>query len=117
MILAIKTATDRDRLPGVLPVGLDPIPDGADDLGAIAVAAEDADPDGVVVGLLDVIGWMNDDGTPLPRSTASRAAWDTKDVPRRLRMLDRGRRAVDRRERVTPGAVAFARAAVRSWPG
>jgi hypothetical protein len=31
-------------------------------------------------------------------------------------MLDCGLRAMDRRERVTPGAVAFARAAVQSWP-
>jgi hypothetical protein len=59
---------------------------------------------------------MNDDGTPLSRSTASRAAWHTKDVLERLRMLECGLRAVDRRERVTPGAVAFARAAVQSWP-
>jgi hypothetical protein len=82
----------------------------------LAVAAEDADPDGVVVDLLGAIGWMNGDGTPLSRSTASRAAWDTKDVLQRLRMLECGLRAVDRRERVTPGAVAFARAAVQSWP-
>jgi hypothetical protein len=82
----------------------------------LAVGAEDADPDGVVVDLLGAIGWMNGDGTPLSRSTASRAAWDTKDVLQRLRMLECGLRAVDRRERVTPGAVAFARAAVQSWP-
>jgi hypothetical protein len=82
----------------------------------LAVAAEDADPDGVVVDLLEAIGWMNGNGTPLSRSNASRAAWVTKDVLRRLRVLDWGPRPVDRRERVTPGAVAFARAAVRSWP-
>jgi Plasmid pRiA4b ORF-3-like protein len=82
----------------------------------LAVAAEDADPDGVVIDLLGAIGWMTGDGAPLSRSTASRAAWDTKDVLQRLRMLDCGLRAMDRRERVTHGAVAFARAAVQSWP-
>lgn len=82
----------------------------------LGVAADDADPDGVAVDLLGAIGWMNGGGAPLSRSIASRAAWGTKDVLQRLRILDCGLRAVDRRERVTPGAVVFARAAVQSWP-
>jgi hypothetical protein len=42
------------------------------------------------------------DGTPLSRSTASRGAWDTKDVLQRLRIVDCGLGAVDRPVRVTP---------------
>jgi Plasmid pRiA4b ORF-3-like protein len=80
----------------------------------IAVAVGGDDPDGFVAEMLGVIGWMNGDGTPITRSSASRAASHTKDVLRRLRLLHGGC-GLDRPERVTPDAVAFARAAVRSW--
>jgi hypothetical protein len=53
----------------------------------LAVAAEDADPDGVVVDLLGSIGWMTGDGAPLSRSTASRATWGTRDVLQRRHHL------------------------------
>ena len=81
----------------------------------IAVAAGEDEPDGFVAEMLDVIGWMNGDGTPITRSSASRAAFHTKDVLRRLRLLDCGR-GLDRSERIMPEATSFARATVRSWP-
>ncbi|HTX94699.1 MAG TPA: plasmid pRiA4b ORF-3 family protein [Mycobacterium sp.] len=81
----------------------------------IAVAAGENDPDGLVADMLDAIGWMHRDRTPITRSSAGRIAWDTRDVMRRLRLLAQDSRVVEP-ERVTPQAVAFARAAVRSWP-
>jgi len=81
----------------------------------VAVAAGEDDPDGFVAEMLDAIGWVQHGGTPITRSSAARLAWDTKDVLRRLRLLAADSRVAEP-ERVTPQAVAFARAAVRSWP-
>jgi len=80
-----------------------------------AVAAGENDPDGFLADLLDAIGWRHGDHTPITRSSAGRIAWDTRDVLRRLRLLAPDSRVAEP-ERVTPQAVAFARAAVRSWP-
>jgi hypothetical protein len=81
----------------------------------IAVAAGEHDPDGFVADMLDAIGWRHRGHTPITRSSAARIAWDTRDVLRRLRLLAPDSWVVEP-ERVTPQAVAFARAAVRSWP-
>ena len=81
----------------------------------IAVAAVENDPDGFVADMLDAIGWRHRDRTPITTSSAAHITRDTRDVLRRLRLLAPDSR-VAKPERVTPQAVAFARAAVRSWP-
>ena len=71
--------------------------------------------DATVADLLAAIGWGSIDGTPMTRSMASHAAWDTKAVLRRLGALvrDPSHRWSDT---VTPEGVTFARAALRTWP-
>jgi hypothetical protein len=81
----------------------------------IATAAGENDPDGFVADMLDAIGWRHRDGTSITRSSAARIAWETRDVLRRLRVLAAGS-GFKEPERVTLHAMAFARAAVRSWP-
>jgi hypothetical protein len=81
----------------------------------IAVAAGENDHDGFVADMLDAIGWMHRGRTPITRSSAAHIAWEIRDVVRRLRLLTLDGRVAEP-ERVTPQAVAFARAAVRSWP-
>ncbi|MEX2619916.1 MAG: plasmid pRiA4b ORF-3 family protein, partial [Egibacteraceae bacterium] len=67
---------------------------------------------GLVADVLTDLGWRHADRTPLSGQTAARLAWDTTAVLRRLGGLtDRPRRASP-----TPGGVAFARAALRTWP-
>ena len=101
-----------ERMP---PTSTDQCEQQAGLLYLIAVAVGEDDPDGFVAEMLDEIGWMNGDGTPITKSSASDAASRTKDVLRRLRLLGWGR-GLDRSERITPEATSFARAAVRSWP-
>ncbi len=81
----------------------------------IAVAAGENDPDGFVADMLDAIGRKHRDRTPITTSSAAHITRNTRDVLRRLRLLAPDSR-VAKPERVTPQAVAFARAAVRSWP-
>jgi predicted DNA-binding transcriptional regulator AlpA len=81
----------------------------------IAVAAGENDPDGFVADMLDAIGWKHRDRTRITTSSATHITRNTRDVLRRLRLLAPDSR-VAKPERVTPQAVAFARAAVRSWP-
>jgi hypothetical protein len=57
---------------------------------------------------------MSGDGTPLTDSTASYVAWDTAAVLRRIGALTDDSTL---RERPTPDGVAFARAALTTWPG
>lgn len=82
----------------------------------VAVAAQLAeDWDGLIADLLASIGWMSSDGTPLTGSMAHRARWDTSAVLRRFGAL-RAEPATRARERPTPDGVAFARAALSTWP-
>lgn len=81
----------------------------------IAVAAGVTDGvDDVIARTLNAIGWTRDDGVPLTGYDAGLAAWDTRSFLRRLDALTSGRRRAD--ERPTPHGVAFARAALRTWP-
>lgn len=83
-------------------------------LATVASRATD-EADSTVAELLAAIGWGSIDGTPMTRSMASHAAWDTKAVLRRLGALvsDPSHRWSDK---VTPEGVTFARAALRTWP-
>jgi hypothetical protein len=75
----------------------------------LAVAGLD-DPNGFVAEMLHAIGWRDGDGSPITGGMAGSAAWDTRTVLHRLGGL------VDWPGRPTPDGVAFARAALRTWP-
>jgi hypothetical protein len=78
-------------------------------------AYRDRDPGEFVARMLGAIGWTLGDGATLSAADAARAAWDTRNVLRRLGgVTDNPRRYGEG----TPNAdgVAFARAAVRTWP-
>jgi hypothetical protein len=83
-------------------------------LTAIA-AGVPGDLDAVVARLLGAIGWINSDGTELTGSVAARAAWDTSTVLRRLGGVSSGRHGFGP-DKPTPDGIAFARAALRTWP-
>jgi hypothetical protein len=57
---------------------------------------------------------MDTDGTPLTRHDAYRAARDTRTVLHRMGIPARD--SYRRDERPTPDGIAFARAALRTWP-
>jgi hypothetical protein len=82
----------------------------------LAVAAgRDGDQADIVARMLASIGWTLGDGAMLSAADAARAAWDTRDVLRRL-----GGVADDPlrygAETPNPDGLAFARAAVSTWP-
>jgi hypothetical protein len=82
----------------------------------IATAAQvTGDRNATVADLLGAIGWVSGDGTPLTGSMASHAAWNTTALLRRIGAVTDGGE-VGRGERPTPEGVAFARAALTSWP-
>ena len=82
-----------------------------------AVAAQSADDlDATIARFLDAMGWMSSDGTPLTETMAAHAALDTKTVLRRLGAFAGDRRALGP-ARLTANGVAFARAAIQTWPG
>jgi len=67
--------------------------------------------DGIARGL-DAVGWVGRDG-PLTTYTAHDASWSTRTVLMRLGAFEGG---LFKEERVTEHGVAFARAAVWTWP-
>ena len=82
----------------------------------VATAAQITDDlNAIVADLLGAIGWRSGDGTPLTGAMANHAAWNTKAMLQRVGAFTDGR-GFDRRERLTPHGVAFARAALTSWP-
>ena len=83
-------------------------------LTAIA-AGVPGDPAPVVARLLGAIGWTSGDGTQLSGSAAGAAAWDTSTVLRRIGGLSSGQRGFGP-ETPTPDGIAFARAALQTWP-
>jgi Plasmid pRiA4b ORF-3-like protein len=83
-------------------------------LAAVAAGIADGH-DQIVADLLDAIGWMRGNGTPITAGSAAQAAFDIRDTLRRMGLLDGGR-GLDREERLTKNAVTFARAALATWP-
>jgi Plasmid pRiA4b ORF-3-like protein len=83
-------------------------------LAAVAARVE-GDVDAVLARLLGAIGWITSDGTELTGYAAAHAAWDTRAVLRRLGALSYDRRGLGPGEPTHEG-VAFARAALRTWP-
>jgi len=82
-----------------------------------AVAAEvTEDVDALVAELLNALGWMSGDGSPITALSAATASFDAKATLRRLGLLQRVGSGLDRRERTTRAAVDFARAALKTWP-
>jgi hypothetical protein len=83
-------------------------------LTAMAARVE-GDMDAVLARLLGAIGWISGDGTELTGWAAAQAAWDTTTVLHRLGALSDDRRGLGSGEPTQEG-VAFARAALRTWP-
>ena len=82
-----------------------------------ALAAETTEnPETVVAELLDALGWMRGDGSPITAQSAAAAASDVKHTLRRLGLLRRAGSGPDRWEQPTRNAVDFARAALTAWP-
>ncbi|RZT07453.1 pRiA4b ORF-3-like protein [Kribbella sp. VKM Ac-2569] len=71
------------------------------------------DVNSTIADWLTAAGWGDIDGTPVSRTMANDAAWDTMSVLRRLRAVDKG---PGWRDVPTPEGATFARAALRSWP-
>jgi Plasmid pRiA4b ORF-3-like protein len=70
----------------------------------------------IVAELLDALGWMSGDGSPITARSAARATSEVTDMLRRMGLLQRGGSVLDRREWPTRNAVDFARAALTAWP-
>jgi hypothetical protein len=70
----------------------------------------------IVAELLDALGWMGGDGSPITAQSAATATFDVKDTLRRLGLLRRAGSGLDRWEQPTRNAVDFARAALAAWP-
>lgn len=78
----------------------------------VAVAAHtEEDLDSAVAGFLDAMGWMKSDGSPVTRSLAHNAAWDTMAVLRKLGAIV-AQHNWEHRASPTPEGVTFARAAL-----
>jgi hypothetical protein len=71
--------------------------------------------DVTIARMLTAIGWVHRDGSPLTSHEAARASSGTHAVLRRLGALPDGRRPGPGPESAREG-VAFARAALRTWP-
>jgi hypothetical protein len=72
--------------------------------------------DAAVARFLADIGWATSDGTPMTALMASRAAWDTASMLRRLGAVTDDPGSC-RARRITAEGTTFARAALRTWPG
>ncbi|HZE18115.1 MAG TPA: hypothetical protein VE197_21810, partial [Mycobacterium sp.] len=70
----------------------------------------------IVAELLDALGWMSGDGSPITARSAAGATSEVRDMLRRMGLLQRGGSVLDRRELPTRNAVDFARAALTAWP-
>lgn len=96
-----RTRDEAQRLAGVVTL--------------LAVAAEaDEEHHDLVADVLADLGWRQADRTPPSSHTAARLAWDTTAVLRRLGGLADHRGS--RHASPTPRGVAFARAALQTWP-
>ena len=68
-----------------------------------------------VARLLGDVGWARPDGTPVSDALAAFAIYDTRTVLRRIGCFHPDRGGLGR-ERPNPDGVAFARAALQTWP-
>lgn len=84
---------------------------------AVLAAQSNEDPDNTIAEILTAIGWRTSDGSPMTSWTASQAVWDTNMVLSRLGAFDIDRGISRWTEKPTPQCVAFARAALTTWPG
>lgn len=71
--------------------------------------------DEIVAELLDALGWICGDGSPLTARSAARAASEVTDTLRRMSLVRRAGTGPHQRESPTRNAV-FARAALTAWP-
>ncbi|HET9876814.1 MAG TPA: hypothetical protein VFQ37_13780 [Mycobacterium sp.] len=88
----------------------------ADLLYLAAVAARiTEDRETIVAELLDALGWMCGDGSPITAGSAARVTSEVTDMLRRMAVLQRAGSTLDPPEHPR-SAVDFARAALTAWP-
>ena len=83
---------------------------------ATLAAGITADQGTIVAELLDALGWMRGDGSPITTTSAAGATSEVTDMLRRMGLLPRAGSARDGQEYPTRNAVDFARAALTAWP-
>ena len=83
---------------------------------ATVAAGITEDHENIVAELLDQLGWMRGDGSPITARSAAGATSEVKDTLRRMGLLQRGGPGLGQREWPTKNAVGFARAALTTWP-
>ena len=84
-------------------------------LAAVAAGIAE-DHETIVAELLDALGWVRGDGSPIGPGSAAAAASEVTDMLRRMGLLQRAGSGLDRQEYLTRNAVDFARAALMAWP-
>ena len=123
-------ATARGRALRTDPVGLwwhlaerTPIPSNDRceyDVGLLYLAAVAAgiteDHETIVAELLDALGWVRGDGSPIGVRSAAAAASEVTGMLRRMGLLRRAGSVLAGQESLTRNAVDFARAALMAWP-
>ena len=70
----------------------------------------------IVAELLDALGWVRGDGSPIGPGSAAAAASEVTGMLRRMGSLQRAGSALAGQENLTRNAVDFARAALMAWP-
>ena len=83
---------------------------------ATVAAGITEDHDTIVAELLDALGWIRGDGSPITAQSAAAATSEVQDTLRRMGLLQRGRSVLDHDDGPTRNAVDFARAALTAWP-
>jgi len=83
---------------------------------AAAAAGITEDHETIVAELLDALGWVCGDGSPITARSAARATSEVTDMLGRMGLLQRAGSALDGQEYPTRNAVDFARAALMAWP-
>lgn len=84
-------------------------------LAAVAAGITE-DLETIVAELLEALGWVCGDGSPLTARSASAAASEVKGTLRRIGLVQGEGSILDRQECPTRNAVGFARAALKVWP-
>jgi hypothetical protein len=83
---------------------------------AVVAAGITEDHETIVAELLDALGWMSGDGSPITARSAAGATFEVRDMLRRMGLLQRGGSVLNRRDWPTRNALDFARAALMAWP-
>jgi hypothetical protein len=83
---------------------------------ATVAAGMTEDHEDIVAELLDQLGWMRGDGSPITAQSAAAATSEVKATLRRMGLLQRRGSGLSEREWPNRNAIGFARAALMTWP-